>query len=89
MYFDAPSKVFRFLVRIIVCLLAIIAVSHAYRAHGAIADAVNTAAEQVAKAERDRQELLEVLNGKRGMVEYAGKYIVIERVTWEEEPKNH
>lgn len=38
---------------------------------------------KVRKAEADRQELLDVLNGKLAMVEYAGKYAVIERVTWE------
>lgn len=38
---------------------------------------------RIAKVEGDRQELLDVLNGKLSMVDYAGKYAVVERVTWE------
>lgn len=38
---------------------------------------------RIAKAETEREMLLAVLNGKAQMVEYAGKYAVVERVTWE------
>lgn len=44
---------------------------------------VSEAEARIAKAEADTQELVEVLNGRLAMVEYAGKYAVVEQVIWE------
>lgn len=40
---------------------------------------------RVMKAEADKQELLDVLNGKLAMIdtEHGSRYAVVERVTWE------
>lgn len=45
------------------------------------------AASKIAEAEKDRENVLDYLRGKKQMVEYAGKYMVTERVTWQLEEK--
>lgn len=44
---------------------------------------VTEAEARIAQAEAGKAELLAVLNGEVAMVDYAGKYAVIERVLWE------
>lgn len=43
------------------------------------------AAKEIAESKADVEKLLDILRGKKGMAEYAGKYLVIERVTWQVE----
>lgn len=45
------------------------------------------AAKEIAMAKADTESVLDILRGKKGMAEYAGKYLVIERVTWQLEDK--
>lgn len=66
-------------------LLAAIFLWFSVKQHMMYADS----AAQIAEAHADVEKLLDILRGKKGMAEYAGKYLVIEKVVWqlEEEKK--
>ena len=54
-----------------------------HRRHEQASLFLSEAALQAAKKEKEVQDLYDVLNGRKQMLEFAGKYLIIERVTWE------
>lgn len=46
-----------------------------------------SAAQEIALAKQDTADALDILNGKKVMAEYHGRYMVTERITWQLEEK--